>query len=778
MKVTKRDGTTEPVMFDKITTRLKSLCDELDTRHVDPVKVAQKCVNAIYDGISTYRLDHLASEIAFSMYSEHPDYGKLAARVVVSDYHKRTSSDFYEVMLMLFENEDMRGETSPLVQSEIVEYALKFRKEIIETINHNADYNFGYFGFKTLERSYLMRINDVPIERPQHLFMRVAMQVHIKDWNLDKVFETYQLMSSGMYIHATPTLFNSGTVHPQLSSCFLHGIHDDSIEGIYNTNYDCAITSKWAGGVGCHIHSIRAEGSLIRGTNGLSTGIIPMLQVLNSTFRYVNQGGRRNGSCAIYIEPWHADIEAFLDIRKTHGDQGRRCLDLFTALWIPDLFMERVEKDETWSLFCPDMVKNLSLYYGDEFNQMYITAEERGLAKKTLPARDLFKQIITSQWETGTPYMLYKDSINRKSNQKNLGTIQCSNLCTEIVEFTSDEEMAVCNLASIVLPKFIKKGESNADSYFDFSLLYSVTKKVATNLDKIIDVNFYALDKAERSNKRHRPIGIGVQGLADCFMLLKLPFCSDKAKQLNRLIFETIYFASLTASNEIAKEKGPYSSFVGSPASKGILQFDMWGVVPSTKWDWEQLRTSILRHGLRNSLLVAPMPTASTASILGNNECFEPYTSNLYVRRVLSGEYVIMNEHLIRDLISLGLWNLDMKEVLIKNHGSIQNIGGIPPYIKELYKTVWEMKMRDIIDMAADRGAFIDQSQSLNLFVETPSFPKIYSMHMYAWKKGLKTGMYYLRTRAAADPIQFTVRNRPQRRETEYAEEECLVCSA
>ena len=771
MKVTKRDGTTEPVMFDKITTRLKSLCDGLNTQHVDPVKVAQKCVNAIYDNISTYKLDILASEIAFSMYADHPDYGKLAARVIVSDYHKRTSPDFYEVMSLLFENEDMTGEKTPLIQEKLIDYALRFRSEINNALNHDADYNLGYFGFKTLERSYLMRINDVPIERPQHLFMRVAIQVHIKNWQLENVIETYNLMSRGMYIHATPTLFNSGTTHPQLSSCFLHGIHDDSIEGIYDTNYDCAITSKWAGGVGCHIHSIRSEGSLIRGTNGLSTGIVPMLQVLNSTFRYVNQGGRRNGSCAIYIEPWHADIEAFLDIRKTHGDQGRRCLDLFTALWIPDLFMERVKNDREWSLFCPDTVKNLALHYGEEFETMYKDAEEKGLARKTIQARDLFKQIITSQWETGTPYMLYKDSVNRKSNQKNLGTIQCSNLCTEIMEFTSPEEMAVCNLASIVLPKFIKENMKE----FDFKLLYEVTKKVTKNLDNIIDVNFYALEKAERSNKRHRPIGIGVQGLADCFILLKMPFCSDAAKQLNRLIFETIYFASLTASNEIAQERGTYSSFVGSPASNGILQFDMWGVTPSSMWEWETLRNNILRHGLRNSLLVAPMPTASTASILGNNECFEPYTSNLYVRRVLSGEYVIMNEHLIRDLISLGLWNSDMKDVLIKNHGSVQNIGGIPAHIKELYRTVWEMKMRDIIDMAVDRGAFIDQSQSLNLFVETPSFSKIYSMHMYTWEKGLKTGMYYLRTRAAADPIQFTVR-KPERECNE--DEGCLLCSA
>lgn len=775
MEVTKRNGTTEPVMFDKITARLRQLCDGLDTAHVDPVKISQKCVNAIYDGISTYKLDILASEIAFSMYTEHPDYGKLAARVVISDYHKRTCADFYDVMKMLHENEDSTGNASPLVTTKLLELAIQYRENINSVLCHKADFNIGYMGFKNLERSYLMRINDVPIERPQHMFMRVAIQIHLEDcqstlgWNWEDVAETYRLMMKGLYIHATPTLFNSGTPHPQLSSCFLHGIHDDSIEGIYHTNFDCAITSKWAGGVGCHIHSIRGEGSLIRGTNGLSTGIVPMLQVLNSTFRYVNQGGRRNGSCAIYIEPWHSDIEAFLDLRKTHGDQSRRCLDLFTALWIPDLFMRRVEENADWSLFCPDTVRGLSLCYGEEFEEKYTTAEEEGLARKVIPAQELFMKIMTSQWETGTPYMLYKDAINRKSNQKNLGTIQCSNLCTEIVEYTSDEEMAVCNLASIVLPKFVKDGK------FDFDLLFTVTKRAAVNLDKIIDVNFYALEKARRSNERHRPIGLGVQGLADCFILLRLPFCSAEAKQLNKDIFETIYYAALTASNEVAGKRGVYSSFHGSPASQGILQYDMWDVTPSDRWDWDKLKDNIRACGLRNSLLVAPMPTASTASILGNNECFEPYTSNLYVRRVLSGEFVIMNEHLVRDLINLGLWNEEMKNTLIKNHGSIQHIDGMPEHIKDLYKTVWEMKMRDIIDMAADRGAFVDQSQSLNLFVETPTFKKLYSMHMHSWKKGLKTGMYYLRTRAAADPIQFTVRKKYRDCD---AEEGCLLCSA
>ncbi|MCS7004116.1 MAG: ribonucleoside-diphosphate reductase subunit alpha [Cytophagales bacterium] len=752
MLVIKRDGRRESVRFDKILTRIQNLCYGLDEKHVSAVEVARKVISGLYDGVTTEALDVLAAEIAASMSTYHPDYGKLAARIAISNLHKTTSNSFSNTMKRLYEYRDPKtGENASLISREVYEVIRNHAALLDSVIDYNRDYNFDYFGFKTLEKSYLFKLNDKVVERPQHMFMRVAVGIHYN--NIEAAIQTYNLMSEGWFIHATPTLFNAGTPKPQLSSCFLVTMKDDSIEGIYDTLKQCALISQSAGGIGLSIHNIRAEGSYIKGTNGKSNGIVPMLRVFNDTARYVDQGGgKRKGAFAIYLEPWHSDILAFLELKKNHGEENRRARDLFYALWIPDLFMKRVEEDDVWSLFCPHEAPGLYDTYGAHFEQLYEKYEREGLARTTIRARELWYKILESQIETGTPYMLYKDAANAKSNQKNLGTIRSSNLCTEIIEYTSPEEVAVCNLASLSLPKFVENGT------FNHQRLFEVTQIVTRNLNRIIDINYYPVPEARRSNLRHRPIGIGVQGLADVFIMLRMPFDSDRAQQLNKDIFETIYFGALTASLELAKQEGPYETFEGSPISKGIFQFDMWGVQPTSgNWDWENLREAIKKHGVRNSLLVAPMPTASTSQILGNNECFEPYTSNVYVRRVLSGEFIVINKHLLKDLIKLGLWNEDIRNEIIANNGSIQNIKQIPQELKEIYKTAWEISQKKIIDMAADRGAFICQSQSLNLFMANPTHSKLTSMHFYAWKKGLKTGMYYLRTKPASEAVKFTV---------------------
>jgi ribonucleoside-diphosphate reductase alpha chain len=753
MEVIKRNGTREPVQFDKITARIKKLCYGLDMNYVDPVVVAMKVISGIYDGITTTELDNLAAETAASMTTKHPDYAILASRIAISNLHKNTLKSFSQTIELLYNYKDPKtGQKAQLIADDVYEIIMKNRQKLDSAIIYDRDFGYDYFGFKTLERSYLLKINGRVAERPQHMLMRVSVGIHKED--IDAAIETYNLMSEKWFIHATPTLFNAGTPKPQMSSCFLAQIKEDSIEGIYDTLKDCAKISQSAGGIGLAIHKIRATGSYIKGTNGTSNGIIPMLKVFNETARYVDQGGgKRKGSIAVYLEPWHADIFEFLDIRKNHGKEELRARDLFTALWIPDLFMKRVENDEDWTLMCPNECPGLYEVYGQKFEELYTSYEKAGKGRKTIKARQLWEAIIESQIETGTPYMLYKDACNEKSNQKNLGTIQCSNLCTEIVEYTAPDEIAVCNLASIALPKFVDEKNKT----FDFQKLFEVTKVVTKNLNKIIDLNYYPVPEARKSNLRHRPIGIGVQGLADAFVLMRYPFDSEGAKQLNKDIFETIYFAALTASNELAQKYGPYETYQGSPISQGIFQFDMWGVKPSNRWDWETLRQNILKYGVRNSLLLAPMPTASTSQILGNNECFEPFTSNIYVRRVLSGEFIVVNKYLLRDLVKLELWNDTLKNKIIAANGSIQNIDEIPQEIKNLYKTVWEIKQRHIVDMAADRGAFIDQSQSLNLFMQDVNVAKLSSAHFYAWKKGLKTGMYYLRTKAAADAIKFTV---------------------
>jgi len=750
MFVEKRNGKRESVKFDKVTARIEKLSYSLSPL-IDAIDVAKKVVEGIYDGVPTTELDNLAAETAASLTTKHPDYALLASRIAVSNLHKNTIKSFSETMEKLYNYTDKgTGKRTPLIAEDVYQIILDNAELLDSSIIYDRDFAFDYFGFKTIEKSYLFKVDGKVAERPQHMYMRVALGIHKND--IDSVIETYNLMSEKWFTHATPTLFNAGTPKPQMSSCFLLTMKEDSIDGIYDTLKQTAKISQSAGGIGLAIHNIRATGSYIGGTNGTSNGIIPMLRVFNDTARYVDQGGgKRKGAFAIYLEPWHADVFAFLDLRKNHGKEEMRARDLFYALWICDLFMKRVEENGEWSLFCPNEAPGLSDCWGEEFEALYTKYELAGKARQVIKAQDLWFAIMESQIETGTPYMLYKDAANRKSNQQNLGTIKSSNLCTEIMEFTSPDEVAVCNLASLALPRFVINGK------FDHKKLYDVTYQVTKNLNKIIDNNYYPVIEAQTSNMRHRPIGLGVQGLADAFILLRLPFESEQAKQLNKNIFETIYFASLTASKDLAKIEGPYETFKGSPLSKGKFQFDLWDVNATENWNWEELRKEVMEFGVRNSLLVAPMPTASTSQILGNNECFEPYTSNIYTRRVLSGEFVVVNKHLLKDLVQLGLWTNDMKNKIIGANGSIQNIHGIPENIKELYKTVWEIKQRNLIDMAADRGAYICQSQSLNLFVDSPSSSKLTSMHFYAWKKGLKTGMYYLRSQAATQAVQFTI---------------------
>jgi ribonucleoside-diphosphate reductase alpha chain len=752
MLVIKRDGRRESVKFDKVTARIERLCYGLDLNYVNPIHVARKVIDGIHDGVTTVQLDMLAAEQAASMTTTHPDYATLAARIAISNLHKETSKSFSNTMKRLYTYVDPKtGENASLISKEVYESVRKHAAQLDSSIIYDRDYTYDYFGFKTLEKSYLLKLDGKIVERPQHMLMRVAIGIHYND--IDAAIETYNLMSEKWFTHATPTLFNAGTPKPQLSSCFLLTMKDDSIDGIYDTLKQCAKISQSAGGIGISIHNVRATGSYIKGTNGTSNGIIPMLRVYNDTARYVDQGGgKRKGAFAVYLEPWHADIFEFLELRKNHGKEELRARDLFYALWIPDLFMERVESNGEWSLFCPNEAPGMADCYGKDFEALYEKYEKEGRQRKTVKAQELWYAILESQTETGNPYMLFKDHCNRKSNQKNLGTIKSSNLCTEILEYTAPDEVAVCNLASIALPKFVIDGK------FDHQKLYDVTYVATKNLNRVIDINYYPVEEARRSNMRHRPIGLGVQGLADAFIMLRMPFESEEAKGLNKDIFETIYFAAMTASKDLSKINGPYETFPGSPVSKGIFQFDMWGVTPSSgRWNWDALKKQVKQHGVRNSLLVAPMPTASTSQILGNNECFEPYTSNIYSRRVLSGDFVVVNKHLLKDLIKLGLWSDKMKNKLIESNGSIQNIPELPQHIKDLYKTVWEIKQKTIIDMAADRGAYICQSQSLNIHIQDSNFGKLTSMHFYAWKKGLKTGMYYLRTKAAVDAIKFTV---------------------
>ena len=754
MQVVNRKGEREDVRFDAILEKLTILSDGLDSNWVDPTHLTKLTIEGLYDGVTTRELDQLAAETAASLASHHPDYSKLAARICVDDLHRSTKETFSEVVTDLREFVDPEsGAHAPLISPEVYEVIMANKETLDSYIDYDRDFNYDYFGFKTLERSYLLKINGAVAERPQHMLMRVAVGIHHE--NIGKALETYDLMSQGFFTHATPTLFNSGTPKPQMSSCFLLTMQDDSLVGIYDTLKQCALISKSAGGIGLSIHHIRSKGSYIKGTNGESNGIVPMLRVFNDTARYVDQGGgKRKGSIAIYLEPWHPDIIAFLDLRKNHGKEELRARDLFYALWTPDLFMERVEQNADWSFFCPNECPGLQDAYGEDFKKLYESYEAQGLARETIPARTVWDKIVEAQIETGTPYMLYKDAANMKSNQQNLGTIRSSNLCTEIIEYTAKDEVAVCNLASIALPRFVNEETKE----FDHQKLYDVTYHVTGNLNRVIDVNYYPVEEARNSNMRHRPIGLGVQGLADTFAMLGHYFESDEAKKLNKEIFETIYFAACSASMDAAKVEGPYSSFEGSPASKGILQFDLWNMNDhSGRWDWDSLKSDIVNNGMRNSLLLAPMPTASTSQILGNNECFEAFTSNLYVRRTLSGEFIVPNKHLIKDLIELGLWSLEMKDEILRHKGSIQNIVGIPEHIKELYKTTWEIKQKNVIDMAADRGAYIDQSQSMNIHMIDANPAKVTSMHFYGWKKGLKTGMYYLRTKAAADAIQFTV---------------------
>ena len=750
MQVIKRNGKKESVKFDKITARIQKLSYGLSGL-VNVIEVAKKVVDGIYDGVTTTELDNLAAETAASLTTTHPDYAVLASRIAVSNLHKNTIKSFSQTMKKMYNYLDpITGRKLPLLADDVYEIIQENAELLDSTIIYDRDFGFDYFGFKTLEKSYLLRINNIIVERPQHMYMRVAIGIHKDD--IENAIKTYNLMSERWFTHATPTLFNAGTPKPQMSSCFLLTMKEDSIDGIYDTLKQTAKISQSAGGIGLAIHNIRATGSYIGGTNGTSNGIIPMLRVFNDTARYVDQGGgKRKGAFAVYLEPWHADVFEFLDLRKNHGKEEMRARDLFYAMWVPDLFMKRVEEGGNWSLFCPNEAPGLHECHSDEFVALYERYEREGRARKTIKAQELWFAIVEAQVETGTPYLLYKDAANAKSNQQNLGTIKSSNLCTEIIEYTSPDEVAVCNLASLALPRFVQEGK------FDFEKLYEVTYEATMNLNKIIDNNYYPIEEARNSNLRHRPIGLGVQGLADAFIMLRLPFESEYAKMLNKNIFETIYFASMTASKDLAKEQGAYSTFKGSPLSKGLFQFDLWKVEQTDRHDWDTLRKEVMEFGVRNSLLVAPMPTASTSQILGNNECFEPYTSNIYTRRVLSGEFIIVNKHLLKDLIALGLWSNSMKNKIIAANGSIQNIEGIPADIKELYKTVWEIKQRNLIDMAADRGAYICQSQSLNLFVESPTTNKLTSMHFYAWKKGLKTGMYYLRTQAATQAVQFTI---------------------
>lgn len=778
MFITKRDGRQEAVKLDKITARLEKLSEGLDPQHVDPVRVAIKVVEGLYEGVSTVELDNLATEIAATMTTQHPDYALLASRIAISNLHKNTKASFSETIAELYQYVNPHtGQNAALISEEVYSVVKQNAETLDAAVDHERDFLLDFFGFKTLERSYLLKLDGKVAERPQHLLMRVAVGIHGAD--VAAVLETYELLSERWFTHATPTLFNASTPKPQMSSCFLVGMKNDSIDGIYDTLKTCAKISQSAGGIGLSIHNIRATGSYISGTNGTSNGIVPMLRVFNDTARYVDQGGgKRKGAFAIYLEPWHADIQDFLELRKNHGKEELRARDLFYALWISDLFMQRVEEEGDWALFCPHDAPGLAECWGAEFEALYTRYEQEGRARKVIKARDLWNQILDAQIETGNPYMLYKDACNGKSNQQNLGTIQSSNLCTEIIEYTAPDEVAVCNLASLALPKYVIDGK------FDHQKLYEVTRVVTRNLNKIIDRNYYPVPEAERSNLRHRPIGLGVQGLADVFMLLRMPFESEEARQLNKEIFETLYFAACSASMELAQKEGPYETFAGSPASQGKLQFDLWNVTPTSRWNWSELKANIQRHGMRNSLLVAPMPTASTAQILGNNECFEPYTSNLYTRRVLSGEFIVVNQHLLRDLVRLGIWNESLKNKLIAANGSVQEIPEIPEDIRELYKTAWEIKQRALIDMAADRGAYICQSQSLNIFMPNPTHAKLTSMHFYGWKRGLKTGMYYLRSKAAAEATKFTVEQTATTPEpkaltpAEQAEAEAaLICS-
>ena len=753
MLVIKRDGRKESVKFDKITARIEKLSYGLNTEFVKTIEIAKKVIDGLYDGVSTQELDELASETAATLTTKHPDFATLAARIAVSNLHKTTSKSFSSTMKRLYTYVNPKtGENASLLSKEVYGVINKNAALLDSSIIYDRDFSYDYFGFKTLEKSYLLRLDGKVVERPQHMLMRVAIGIHMDD--MDSVLETYNLLSEKWFTHATPTLFNAGTPKPQLSSCFLLTMKEDSIDGIYDTLKQCAKISQSAGGIGLSIHNVRATGSYIKGTNGVSNGIIPMLRNFDMTARYVDQGGgKRKGSFAIYLEPWHSDIFEFLQLKKNHGKEELRARDLFYAMWIPDLFMKRVESNSDWSLFSPDEAKDLHETYGEEFEKLYEKFEKEGKARKTVKAQDLWFEILEAQIETGNPYILYKDACNIKSNQKNLGTIKSSNLCTEIVEYTSPDEVAVCNLASIALNKFVKD-----DMTYDHKKLYEITKVITRNLNKVIDVNYYPVEEARNSNMRHRPIGIGVQGLADTFILMRHAFDSPEAKKLNEEIFETIYFGAMEASMEIAKEEGTYKTYEGSPVSKGIFQFDMWGIAPSSKrWDWTKLKREVKKHGVRNSLLLAPMPTASTSQILGNNECFEPYTSNIYTRRVLSGEFIVVNKHLLKDLIKLNLWNESMKDRLMEANGSIQGIKEITDDIKLLYRTVWEVSQKSIIDMAADRGAYICQSQSMNIHMQDANFGKLTSMHFHAWKKGLKTGLYYLRTKAAADAIKFTI---------------------
>ena len=751
MYVVKRDEKKEAVKFDKITARIIKMCYGLDPL-VSPESVAMKVIEGIYDGVSTSDLDNLAAEVAAAKTIDHPDYALLASRIAVSNLHKETKKTFSEVMSDLYYYIDPKtNQKASLLADDVFNVIQEHKETLDSSIIYDRDFRYDYFGFKTLTRSYLMKLNGKIAERPQQMLMRVALGIHKSD--IAGAIKTYHLMSEGWFTHATPTLFNSGTPKPQMSSCFLLTMKEDSIEGIYETLKACAQISQSAGGIGLSIHNIRATGSYIKGTNGTSNGIVPMLRVFNDTARYVDQGGgKRKGSFAMYIEPWHADVFDFLDLKKNHGKEEQRARDLFFALWIPDLFMQRVKENGEWTLMCPHECPGLSDVHSAEFVALYTKYEQEGKGRKTIKAQDLWFKILESQIETGTPYMLYKDAANSKSNQQNLGTIKSSNLCTEIIEYTAPDEIAVCNLASLALPKYVTEEKT-----FDHNKLFEVTYQATLNLNKIIDENFYPVEAAKNSNLRHRPIGLGVQGLADTYILMGFPFESDDAKKLNKEIFETIYYASMTASKDLSKELGPYSTYEGSPVSKGIFQPDMWGVTPSTRWEWSVLKEEVLKYGVRNSLLLAPMPTASTAQILGNNECFEPYTSNIYTRRVLSGEFIIVNKHLLKDLVKAGLWNKDMRQKIMTANGSVQNIKEVPQNLKALYKTAWEISQKAIIEQSADRGAYICQSQSLNIFMENANFGKLTSMHFYGWEKGLKTGMYYLRTKAATDAIKFTV---------------------
>jgi ribonucleoside-diphosphate reductase alpha subunit len=803
MRVVKRNGKHENVGFDKILKRVKSIGTECGIK-LNYTTFVMKVIDQLYDGIPTTKIDELTAEQCASLSIQHPDYNTLAGRIIMSNHHKNTTSSFFSVMKSLYDFTDVHGKQYPLVSPDFFSIVSENKDTFDNMIVHDRDYLIDYFGFKTLERAYLMKLNGTIVERPQYLWLRVAIAIHGS--NIDKVKTTYDLMSQKYFTHATPTLFNAGTCNSQLSSCYLLAMEDDSITGIYNTLADCAQISKYSGGIGLHIHNIRASGSFIRGTNGKTDGLVPMLRVYNTTARYVNQSGKRNGSFAIYLEPWHADIDDFLDLKKNHGDEEMRARDLFYALWIPDLFMQRVKENGDWTLMCPDECPGLSDVYGEKFVELYMKYESENRGRKTVKARDLWFKIMDSQMETGTPYILYKDAANEKSNQKNLGTIKSSNLCTEIMEYSDDKETAVCNLASVSLSSFVKK-----DKTFDYDKLHEVSKIVTDNLNKVIDINFYPTEKTKTSNMRHRPIGIGVQGLADVFALMNIPFHSDDAKVVNKLIFETMYHAALEQSMEIAKGRheifqhrrvynnsdvfvdlneyelmneeksysGAYSSFEGSPMSKGIFQFDMWNVTPTDRYDWTTLKESIMKYGIRNSLLLAPMPTASTAQILGNNECFEPFTSNIYTRRTIAGEFIIVNKYLMRELIDLKIWNDDIKNNIVANNGSIQQIQVIPKHIKDKYKIVWEIPMKHVIDMAKDRGAFICQSQSLNLWVEEPNYKILTSMHFYSWEAGLKTGMYYLRRKARHQAQQFTIEpTKKNAQEDEQDQEVCEMCSA